>query len=123
MSKILTRGNFYSDVVIRESKPDIRYCRDLVSVTVETGMDIGALLLADGTWAAKADAANVVQILVDPRIADAATGAATLAALVRGEAVVGTKYLAFSDGVMTDTESADVEGALKALGILTSKQS
>lgn len=82
MNRVDTVNQFYSDVVLGEVlATDPAYNCDDVTVTWAANMTAGALLKADGTWAATDDAANVAGVLVDVRALN-----------LTGELVAGQTY-------------------------------
>lgn len=61
MAKIGTRSNKLSGVLAFEAEADYGVCREAVTVTFETGMDVGAVVkrtITSGTGAYTADAGN-----------------------------------------------------------------
>lgn len=66
MQRIDAINQFYSDLVLGEVvATNPAFNCDEMTVTWVTGMKPGALIKADGTWAAAADAASVVGVVVD----------------------------------------------------------
>jgi hypothetical protein len=61
MTKLATRSNKLSGVLAWELEPDSGVCRETVTVTFETGMDVGAAVMANltsGVGAATANSGN-----------------------------------------------------------------
>ena len=82
MNRLESVTQFYSDLVLGVVEAsNIGYSVEEVSVTWAAGMAAGALLKADGTWAAIADAASVAYVLIDARVPREAQ-----------DFVVGTQY-------------------------------
>jgi len=124
MLRVDALNQFYSDLVLGEVvATDPSYCCDDVNVTWSTGMTAGALVKADGTWAAKADAAAVVGVVVDVRALNL-TGDLTNAtqyqmAVGKRGLILNKKLLRFSDSAQdptTDAAQATAIGVLEGNG-------
>lgn len=126
MTKLATRANKLSGVLAHEYAPEFGYCRKTVTVTVEAGMDIGAVLMLSGgkyVWVEQADVATLpadVAVLIEggagKDVTTLAAGDHTLTVLFRGAAGVvrdGLKY----KNTLSSGEKATVEAALEAKGI------
>lgn len=82
MQRIDSINQFYSDLVLGEVvATNPAYNCDDVTVTWVAGMKPGALIKADGTWAATADAGTVVGVVVDVKALN-----------LTGELVAGQQY-------------------------------
>lgn len=121
MTLIATRKTKVGDVVKHEYMPSTGYCRQKTKVTVAAGMAVGALLKAGVgklEWAAKADADNVVAVLIDDRVYDLTAADHDLVSFARGPAQVGETFLKFSDGGVADAvDFAKAVVALAKVGI------
>ncbi|QXN60156.1 hypothetical protein KUA24_89 [Vibrio phage HNL01] len=83
-----------------------------VEVTKTATMGFGSMLVAAGTEAAKADAANVVMVIDDPSIDAVATGdTAVVSVAVRG-CEFKAAALQFSDGALTNETLTKLEAKL-----------
>lgn len=119
MSKIQTRGNLPSSVLVKEIFPDIGYCRTPVTVTVEAGMDVGSVLaLVTGkyVWVAIATVGDAVAVLIDDNVDLTTPGDQTLVILDDGPSVVSRGGLKFKDAV-SDANIDTASTALEAVGI------
>lgn len=119
MTKIMTRSNLPGSVIVKETFPDIGYCRSAVTVTTKAGMDVGAVLKLDTgkyVWCAAADVASAVAVLVDDNIDMTTAGDQTLVVFDDGPAVVSRGGLKF-DGAVTDANIDAAAAALAAKGI------
>lgn len=125
---IATRQTKVGDVLKHEYVPSSGYTRELATVTVTSGMEVGAVLESTSvagkyTLVAAATAGNADGVLIDERVYDdLAAGDHTLAVLVRGPAVVANDSLSFAADVDTDPEKQAAFDALKAAGILVFEQ-
>ena len=124
MSTVGTRSNKLSAVLAYEDMPTTGHCRQTVTVTMQTGMDIGAVLqLVSGkyVWVANADVATIandVVVLIDS-YKDPITlpaGDAQLAVLTRGPAGVVGAALQYKDAV-SGANQLLVQAKLLAKGI------
>ena len=125
MSKIGTRTAKPSEVLVYELLPEYGHCRSVDKVTVEAGMDVGAVLALSGgkyVWVEAADVATLatdVRVLIDPNISTAAVGDASLVTLgmpAGGVAGVAKGGLKFKD-TLTSGQVNTVVAALQAKGI------
>lgn len=123
--KLGTRGVKPSQVVVYESAKEFGHCRTVDTVTVEAGMDIGAVVQLEGgkyTWVAAADVAKLaadVRIVVDQDTSGTAAGDASLVTLsmaAGGYAGVARGGLLFKD-TLTSGQIDTVAAALNAKGI------
>lgn|SRR5574343_256812 len=111
MLRVDTLNQFYSDVVLGEVvASDPAYTCDDVNVTWATGMTAGAFVKADGTWAAKADAATVVGVVVDVRAlnltGELVNGTQYQMAVGKRGLILNNKKLRFSDSAADPTADA-----------------
>lgn len=125
MSKIGTRSVKPSAVLVYESMSEYGHCRSVDTVTVQAGMDVGAVVQLSGgkyVWVAAADVATLnadVRIVIDPAIATASAGDASLVTLgmpARGVAGVAKGGLKFKDSLSAG-QLATVTAALALKGI------
>ncbi|MCK5615745.1 hypothetical protein KAR91_78505 [Candidatus Pacearchaeota archaeon] len=114
MALIMSTNPKVSAVLKKEDWPEEGWCRKLVSVTVTSGMTVGAVLAADGTHIAIATVANAALVLIDADVDDLAAGAHDLWCIARGKAIVGREALTFADAV----SSANIDTAAAALFVL-----
>lgn len=115
MNRVDSLTQFYSDVVLGEVlATDPAYNCDDVTVTWATAMKPGALLKADGTWAAIADAATVVGVLVDVRAlnltGELVNGQTYKMAVGKRGLILNKNLLKFSDGNINAAAQAVLEG-------------
>jgi hypothetical protein len=126
MTKLATQGGKLTDVLAHEYDPEFGYCRKTATVTVEAGMDVGAVLrLASGKWA-WVEAADVATLTADVGVlieagfgADVPSltaGDHSLTIMFRGPAGVKTAGLLYKD-TLTTNQKATVQAALEAKGI------
>ena len=114
MNRVDSVNQFYSDVVLGEVlATDPAYNCDDMTVTWAANMKPGALIKADGTWAAIADAANVVGVVVDVRAQNltgelVATQTYKMAVGKRG-LILNKNLLKFSDGAINAAAVAVLE--------------
>lgn len=110
MNRLESVTQFYSDLVLGVVEAsNIGYSVEEVSVTWAASMAPGALLKADGTWAAIADAASVAYVLIDARVTREAQ-----------DFVVGTQYkLVAAERAMTLNKNLLKfrDGAINAAGV------
>lgn len=114
-----TRTQKFGNVVKHEYEPGLGYCRKLATVTLQSGMDIGAVLYVSSgkyVWCAAANVASAAAILIDGDAIDTGAGDATMAILYRGPAIIAKEQLDFADSV-TSGNIATAVAALQALGI------
>lgn len=126
MTKLATQGGKLTDVLAHEYAPEFGYCRKTATVTVEAGMDVGAVLkLASGkyTWVEADDVATLtdeVAVLIEAGfgkdVPTLTAGDHSLTLLVKGPAGVKTAGLLYKD-TLTSNEKATVQAALEAKGI------
>lgn len=126
MTKLATRSKKLSGVLAFEDMAQHGYCRKTVTVTIQAGMDIGAVLtLVSGkyVWVSVANhaAATSVAVLIDgqgiPTLA-ATPGDYQLAVLLRGPAGVVDIGLLYQDA-LSGAQKLVVQGKLEAQGIVT----
>lgn len=122
MAKIATRGKKLSGVLAYEEMPEYGVCREVVTVVVEAGMDVGAALVSNGAgkyvWIEAADVATldddvVVLIETEKNVKTLAAGDHSLVVLARGKAGIVGKALMYKD-TLTSGEKATVLAAFKA---------
>lgn len=124
MTKLATRSNKQSGVLAHEYAPEFGYCRKTATVTVQAGMDVGAVLqLVSGKWVwiAAADVATLasdVAVLIDTAndVVNLAAGDHSLTVLFRGPAGVVDSGLKYKDALDASAK-ATVKAALEAKGI------
>lgn len=129
MTKLATRNNKLSGVLAHEYAPEFGYCRKTVTVTVEAGMDIGAVLrLSAGkwVWVAAADVATLpadVAVLIEggagKDVPTLAAGDYSLTILFRGPAGVADAGLKYKGVALTAPQKLTVQAALEVKGIVT----
>lgn len=115
MNRVESLTQFYSDVVLGEVlATDPSYNCDDMTVTWVTAMKPGALVKADGTWAAIADAANVVGVVVDVRAqnltGDLVNSSPYVMAVGKRGLILNKTLLKFSDGAINAAAQAVLEG-------------
>ncbi|WAW11430.1 hypothetical protein vBAcePPAc_0053 [Aeromonas phage vB_AceP_PAc] len=115
MNRVESLTQFYSDVVLGEVlATDPAYNCDDVTVTWATGMAPGALVKADGTWAATADAALVVGVVTDVRAqnltGELVNGSQYVMAVGKRGLILNKTLLKFSDGAINAAAQAVLEG-------------
>ena len=128
MTKLATRSEKLSNVLAWELAPETGYCRSTATVTVEAGMDVGAVVVLSGgkyVWVKKADVATLgddVRIVIDVTVNTKSAGDASLTLLGSGTAIthaqVNRAGLKFKD-TLTSGEIDTVVGKLNARGIRT----
>lgn len=125
MTKLATRSALPSNVIVYEQLAEYGHCRSADTVTVETGMDVGAVVHLSGgkyVWVAAAAVASLnadVRIVVDTDITQKTNGDQTLVTLgmpAKGVAGVSTGGLLFKDA-LSAPQKATVYAALAAKGI------
>ena len=127
MSAIATRGAKPSNVVVFEDHKEFGYCRAVNTVTVEAGMDIGAVVVLDTgkyKWVEAADIATLaadVRVVVDQNTLSTAAGDASLVTIFRGPAGVARGGLKFKDA-LTSGQIDTVAAALELKGIKVMQQ-
>lgn len=107
MNRVDSLTQFYSDVVLGEVlATDPAYNCDDVTITWAAGMTAGALVKADGTWAATADAGTVVGVLTDVRALNLegalVAGQTYKMAVGKRGLILNKNLLKFSDGAIND---------------------
>ena len=128
MTKLATRSEKLSNVLAWELAPETGYCRSTATVTVEAGMDVGAVVVLSGgkyVWVEKADVATLgddVRIVIDVTVNTKSAGDASLTLLGSDTAItpaqVNRAGLKFKDA-LTSGEIDTVVGKLNARGIRT----
>lgn len=127
MSAIAVRGNKPSNVVVFEDNKEYGYCRAVNTVTVQAGMDIGAVVVLNAgkyvwvTAAMVATLATDVRVVVDQNTHDTTAGDASLVTVFRGPAGVARGGLKFKDA-LTSGQIDTVAAALEAKGIKVMQQ-
>ncbi len=115
MQRVDTLTQFYSDLVLGEVlATDPAFNCDDMTVTWATAMKPGALIKADGTWAAAADVANVVGVVVDVRALNLTgelnTGSTYKMAVGKRGLILNKNLLKFSDAAINADGVALLEG-------------
>lgn len=127
MTAIATRGAKSSNVLVYEDFPEFGHCRAVNTVTVQNGMDIGAVVVLNAgkyVWVTAAMVATLaadVRIVIDQNTAITAAGDASLVTLQRGPAGVARGGLKFKD-TLTSGQIDTVAAALEAKGIKVMQQ-
>ncbi len=122
MSSIATRGAKPSNVLVYEQFPEYGYCRSVDTVTVEAGMDIGAVVVLDTgkyKWVEAADVATLaadVRVVIDLNTSTTTAGDASLVTIKRGAAGVARGGLKFKDALSAG-QITTVATALETKGI------
>jgi len=123
MTKLATRGNKLSNVLAFESKAEYGFCRETVTVTLEAGMDVGAVLALKAgkyvwvnTAEVAASVANGVAMLVQD-VSGLTAGDQSLAVLIRGEAGIMQKGLQWK-GTVSAGDQTTVMNKFKAQEIV-----
>lgn len=124
MTLLASRSNRLNAVLAHEYAPEFGYCRKTATVTVASGMDVGAVLkLASGKWdwVSASEVATLptdVAILVETEkdVTSLAAGDHTLTIMFRGPAGVKDSGLLFAD-TLTSGQQTTVKAALEAKGI------
>jgi hypothetical protein len=127
MTKVATRSKKLSGVIAFEDMADVGFCRKTVTVTLQAGMDLGAVLHFSGgkyVWVQQSThaAATDVCVLIDatkdiPSLA-AVPADYQLAVLYRGQAGVVDTGLMYKDA-LSGAEKLVVQGKLETKLILT----
>lgn len=126
MTAIATRSTKLSQVLAFEEEAEYGYCREVATVTVAAGMDVGAVLVKSSgkyVWinatAAAGDLSAGVAVLVDhyAGVNKLAAGDYQLAVLVRGPAGITSKSLTYS-GAVNAAGKAAVVAQLAKQGIV-----
>lgn len=127
MTKLATRSKLLSGVIAFETFAEYGYCRKLVTVTVQAGMDIGSVLqLISGkyVWVQQSTHAAAVDVcvLIDhmagiPTLAQT-PGDYSLVVLYRSPSAVVDAGLTYKDA-LSSAEKLVVQGKLETKGILT----
>ncbi|MCP4341359.1 MAG: hypothetical protein GY799_21390 [Desulfobulbaceae bacterium] len=120
MSAVLTRPAKIGNVVKQEFWADSGWCRKTVTVTVTSGMEIGAVLEetsvgGKGTLVVTATAANASCILIDKDVYTTGTGDHSLVVLYKGPSIVAKNALTY--GTITSGAETTAEAALTVLGM------
>lgn len=127
MTKLATRSKLLSGVLAFEELPEHGYCRKTVTVTLQAGMDIGAVLCLSGgkyvwiqqsTHAAAADVCVLIDHAKDIPTLALTPGDYQLAVLYRGSAGVVDLGLTYKDA-LSGAEKLVVQGKLETKGIVT----
>lgn len=121
MTVIATEGARLSAIIAHEYEPAVAYCRDVVAVTVVSGMKIGAVLDAAGALVTVANTANAAYVLIDERVKDLAPGTHNLLVLSRGPVILKDYMLTYGTDVDTAPEKAAVNAVLKTKGLIVEK--
>lgn len=127
--KLATMGRKLSGVLAHEYEPGFGYCRKTVTVTMEAGMEVGAVLRLDTgkwVWVKAADVATLpadVAVLIETAtdVTTGGTGDKQYAVMFRGPAGVVDKGLLYKDA-LSAPQQATVQAALEAKGIAVRKQ-
>lgn len=127
MTKIATRSNKLSGVLAHEYRPEFGFCRKTVTVTMEAGMDVGAVLrLSAGkwVWVAAADVATLpvdVAVLIETTkdVPSATAGDQQFTILFRGPAGVVDLGMLYKGTALTGGQKVTVQAALELKGITT----
>ena len=128
MTKLATRSEKLSNVLAWELAPETGYCRSTATVTVEAGMDVGAVVVLSGgkyAWVEAADIATLgadVRIVIDVNTNVKTAGDHSLTLLGSETAItpaqVNRAGLKFKDA-LTSGQIDTVVGKLNARGIRT----
>ena len=121
MTVIATEGPRLSAIIAHEYEPAVAYCRDVVAVTVVTGMKIGAVLNGAGALVTVATTATASYVLIDERVKDLAPGTHNLLVLSRGPVILKDYMLTYGTDVDTAPEKAAVNAVLKTKGLIVEK--
>lgn len=120
MSAVVTRGKKIGNVLKKELWADAGWCRKTITVTVVTGMEVGAVLEetsvgGKGTLVVTATAGNASAVLIDETVYDKAPGDHSLVVLYQGPSIVAQNALSY--GTITAGAITTAEGALTAAGM------
>ena len=127
MTKLATRSNKPSNVLVYESGAEYGHCRSVDTVTVEAGMDVGAVVHLSGgkyVWVAASAVATLnadVRVVLDTGITTVGTGdkaIVTLGMPAKGYAGVSRGGLKFKDS-LTSGQIDTVVAALAVKGVKT----
>ena len=121
MTVIANDSQRLSAIIAHEYEPAVAYCRDVVAVTVVTGMKIGAVLNGAGALVTVATTATASYVLIDERVKDLAPGTHNLLVLSRGPVILKDYMLTYGTDVDTDPEKVAVHAVLKAKGLIVEK--
>lgn len=124
MSKIATRSNKLSGVLAFEEMPEYGVCRETATVTMEAGMDVGAVVAFNGTkyvWVAASAVATLnadVRVVIEATkdVPSLAAGDQTMTLLARGHAGIVGASLLYKD-TLSAPQQATVLAALKLKNI------
>lgn len=127
MTKIATRSAKLSGVLAHEYAPEFGYCRKTATVTMEAGMDVGAVLrLSAGkwVWVAAADVATLpadVAVLIETAkdVPSATAGDQSFTILYRGPAGVVDVGMLYKGAALSGPQKLTVQAALELKGITT----
>lgn len=127
MTKLATMSKRLSGVLAHEYAPEFGWCRKTVTVTMEAGMDIGAVLrLSAGkwVWVAAADVAALpadVAVLIETAkdVPSATAGDQSFTILYRGPSAVVDIGLLYKGAALSGPQKLTVQAALDAKGIAT----
>lgn len=127
MTKLATRSAKLSGVLAHEYAPEFGYCRKTATVTMEAGMDVGAVLrLSAGkwVWVAAADVATLpadVAILIETAkdVPSATAGDQSFTILFRGPAGIVDIGMLYKGAALSGAQKLTVQAALELKGITT----
>ena len=126
MTKLATRSNKLSSVLAWELEPEQGVCREEVTVVMQAGMDVGSVVVFDGTskyvWVQASAVATLnadvcVVLTADKDIPSMTAGDQKMTVLKRGHAKVVGASLNYKDA-LTAPQKATVMAALKVKNIL-----
>lgn len=127
MAKLATRSNKLSGVLAFEEMAEKGVCRKVGTVTVEAGMDVGAVVQWNGTkyvWVQASDVATlnadvcvVIETVKD--VPSLAAGDHSLILLARGHAGVVDIGLQYKGAALSAPQKATVAAAMLAKNIHT----
>jgi hypothetical protein len=126
MTKLATRSNKLSGVLAWELEPESGVCRETVTVVVEAGLDVGAVVTSNGAgkyvWVEAADVATLnadvcVVLTADKDIPSMTVGDNSITVLKRGHAKIVGTALTYKDTLTTNQKNT-VLAALKVKDIL-----
>lgn len=118
MTLIATDTQRLSMVIGHEYEPAHAYCREKVTVTVVSGMKIGAVLDSSGALVTVANTANAAYVLIDESVKDLTPGSYSLLVLARGPVILKDAGLSYAADVDTANEKAAVNAVLKTKGMI-----
>lgn len=121
MTVIATEGQRLGNVIGHEYEPATGFCRDVVDVTVVSGMQIGAVLTAAGVLTTVATTANASYVLIDESVKDRAPGVHKLLVLSRGPVILKDVGLTYGADVDDATKRGAVNAVLKTKGLIVEK--